>query len=374
MKVLFLTNIPSPYRVRFFNELGKLCDLTVLYERETASDRDNSWLPTNDNAFEEVFLKGIKVSRGFAFNPGIIKYLKNHHHDVIVIGGYSSPTGMLAIEYCKLHKIPFILNADGGLIREESALQHKVKKHFISSAEVWLSTGKDTSDYLMHYGARVDGIRKYPLTSIGKSDILKQPVTKNEKAAFREKLGMQNKPTAISVGSFIPRKGFDILIDSWANVNPDYNLLIIGGGPEKDNLNKQIEELKLKNVTLLDFVTTEKLMDYYKACDLFVMPTREDIWGLVINEAMANGLPIITSDKCVAGVELVKNNINGYVVPLEEPETLARKINEILSNDDLANAMSAENLGKINHYTFEDMAKRHIEIFNNMITPYYIYY
>ena len=54
------------------------------------------------------------------------------------------------------------------------------------------------------------------------------------------------------------------------------------------------------------------------------MPTREDIWGLVINEAMAYGLPIITTDNCLAGLELIKNEENGYIIPVNNTELLAQ--------------------------------------------------
>lgn len=71
---------------------------------------------------------------------------------------------------------------------------------------------------------------------------------------------------------------------------------------------------------------------YYKAADLFVLPTREDIWGLVINEAMAYGLPIITTDKCVAGVQLL-NNQELTIIPTNDISSLATAINYLLKDD-----------------------------------------
>ena len=62
------------------------------------------------------------------------------------------------------------------------------------------------------------------------------------------------------------------------------------------------------------------------AADAFVLPTREDIWGLVINEAMAYGLPVVTTDRCNAGLELIKNNVNGYVVHVDDKGELAKKL------------------------------------------------
>ena len=68
-----------------------------------------------------------------------------------------------------------------------------------------------------------------------------------------------------------------------------------------------MQTLNLKNVYFIPFQNSDIIELYFKAADLFVFPTREDIWGLVINEAMANALPIITTDRCVAGLELIEN-------------------------------------------------------------------
>ena len=91
-----------------------------------------------------------------------------------------------------------------------------------------------------------------------------------------------------------------------------------------------------------------------------MLPTREDIWGLVINEAMAYGLPVITTERCVAGLELIENGVNGYVVPVEDAAALAEKINAVLSAD--LHQMGEASLEKIRPYTLENMAKTHAEI------------
>ena len=95
------------------------------------------------------------------------------------------------------------------------------------------------------------------------------------------------------------------------------------------------KEYGLSNVYFEGFKNKDELKDYYRAADLFCLQTRGDVWGLVINEAMAEGLPVITTDKCVAGLELVENGINGYVVPVEDEEKLSKKITEIMQNVEL---------------------------------------
>ena len=88
-------------------------------------------------------------------------------------------------------------------------------------------------------------------------------------------------------------------------------------------------------------------------------PTREDIWGLVINEAMGYGLPIITTNKCVAGVELLTSDC---IIEPEQENSLATKICRLLDNDLERDKLSKRNYQKSIEYTIENMAKAHKEI------------
>ena len=84
--------------------------------------------------------------------------------------------------------------------------------------------------------------------------------------------------------------------------------------------------------------------------------------GLVINEAMAYGLPVITTDRCVAGLELVKEGANGYIVPTEDAHSLAEAIEKVLCSD--LRKMGESSLEKIRPYTIENMVKVHIDVFS----------
>ena len=367
MKVLFTTNIPSPYRVDFFNELGKFCDLTVTFERKIADNRNKEWFHNEKVNFNRIYLNGIKFGPESAFCPEVIKIIKKNKFDIIIVGGYSSLTGMYLIRYLKKHKIKFILNCDGGKEKiNENKIVANIKKYFIGGASYWLSTGENTNMYLKYYGADEHKIYKYNFTSINEKDILKNVISEKEKNELRNKFGIDKKYVIISVGSFIQRKGMDILIKSAKYINDEAEIIVVGGEPTED-YKKIITDMQIKNVRFMDFASKEKLKQYYMMSDIFVLATREDIWGLVINEAMANGLPIITTDKCIAGLELIENKINGFIVETDNYNEIANKINELINNPILRKKVSLENLKKIKDYTIESMAKQHIEIFNKII-------
>lgn len=366
-KVLYLTNIPSPYRVDFFNELGKYCDLTVLYERNNAKDRDKKWKASCPLNYKEIFLKGINIGKDTAINPEVIKYLERFKDGVIVIGGFSTPTGMLSIEYLRIRNFQFIINADGGMVKSESRFKYFLKKHFISSASAWLSTSKITDDYFLAYGAKKENIYRYPFTSLFENEIMDRVLSFDEKTEIRKRLGINGSQVVLAVGRFIPLKNYDLLLSAWSKIDSESTLCIVGSGPEKEKYQNIVNDLKLNNVKIIDFKQKNELKDYYMCADIFVHPTETDVWGLVINEAMAHGLPVITTDKCIAGLELVRDYENGFIVPVNNDKQLSEKINIILSDSELLNNMSQNSLEKIREYTIEKMVEENMTVFNSIL-------
>lgn len=371
MRVLWLTNIPSPYRVNFFNILGQKCELTVIFERNDADDRETSWLSEKVISFKANYIKGIKFSHETAFCPSILKWINSKSYDIIVVTNYSSPTSMLAIEYMKIRSIPFIIEADGGIINYiEPNSKKRLKQRYLSSASLWLSSGRETNKYFQYYGADPKRIEKYHFSSLLQEDILPELPTNEEKEVIRSKLGLESKFIVISVGSFIKRKNFEFLINSWKKANKEILLILVGSGPDETIYRELINRYDLKNVRIIGFRPKDELLNYYLASDIFIMPTLEDIWGLVINEAMACGLPVITTNKCVAGLELIEDGKNGYILPVNNEEELLNKLHMCFYNKNTMVEMAQNNLKKIKNYTIEKMAEEHYDIFINFTRNY----
>jgi len=362
MKVLMIANIPFPYIVDYFNELGQYCDLTVLFLRKAARNRDKSWLSDNIEHFKAIYLKGVEFGSENVLCVSVLKWLKPKYFDIICFDCYARATSILGIEYMNIIKAPFIISADGGFIKDDSILLNMLKKHLIGSAKYWISTGENTDKYLTHYGANISNIFRYPFTSLRKKDLVENILSKEEKQKLKVQLRIIEEKVVLSVGQFIPCKRFDVLIESAKGLPPNCGVHIVGGEPTKEYLSI-IEEHGIKNVHFVPFRPKDQLINYFKAADLFVLPTGEDIWGLVINEAMAHGLPVITTDRCIAGLELVKNDENGYIIPVGDKHILSEKMNHIITNEQLQIKMAYESLKKIQDYTIEKMAKKLSEIF-----------
>ena len=362
-RVLFLTNYPSPYRVHFFDELGKYMDVTVLYSDrvEDMKHRNAAWFEEGDHGFQAIRLTPkLRVGRRYLCFD-VLPWLKKKF-DAIVVCGYSSPTAVLAMAWLRLHRIPFYMEVDGGLIRQDGKLKHFVKKSLVCLANRWLSSGVHTTKYLVHYGAKEDHVSHYHFSSLYERDILDKPLSAEEKEAFRMLLGIEEKHMILAIGQFIHRKGFDVLLHAAKELDPETGIYIVGG-ETTDEYRKLREELGLTNVHFLSFQKKDRLALLYKAADMFVLPTREDIWGLVINEALAYGLPTLTTDRCVAGLELIEDGVNGYVVAVGNAPVLAEKIRAVLASD--LERMGAAALEKVRPYTLENMARTHVAIFES---------
>ncbi|SEW39793.1 glycosyltransferase family 4 protein [[Clostridium] fimetarium] len=360
MKILWITNIPSPYRVDFFCEMGKLCELTVLFEMATSTERDISWKNYNFVNFQGIIMDGKEVDVDKTICFQIFKYLKKKKYDYIIVTNIATPTGIMAIEYMKLRKIRYILEGDGGFAKSGKGVKECLKKHLIQGAELYFSTSISHDDYWKTYGVKKEKIYRYPFTSIKENDICCDFIENHKKQIIRKELGITAENVILSVGRFINSKGYDVLLKACKYIN-NADLYIIGGNPTTEYL-KIIEDLGLSNVHFIEFKEKEELKKYFLMATVFVLPTRGDSWGLVVNEAMAYGLPVITTDKCVAGIELIKNFENGFITPVEDEKALTEKVNLILEDDALRLKMANNNIDIVRQYTIESMVKRHMEV------------
>lgn len=170
----------------------------------------------------------------------------------------------------------------------------------------------------------------------------------------------------LSVGRFSYQngygKGFDILMKIAEHIDHSVGIYIVGDEPTEEFINWKRTK-NLNNVHFIGFLNKQDLSQYYKASDCFVLLSKKEAWGLVINEAMAHGLPIISSDKCIAGLELVEEGSNGHVVSLQNTDEIIKGIGDTL-NDTNASRMGQESVKRIRSYTIEKMVDRHIEILN----------
>ena len=366
MKVLYFTNIPAPYRMQFFNELGKYCNLTVMMESEYAGDLNADWLKRfKASNYEYIVLPRIGRTSKTRINYGYTKKILQEKYDIIVVGSYYSLSAMLFITFLRRHKIPYILNSDGGFVKEDNKITYAVKRYFISKAAAYITTGNLTTQYLTHYGA-CDRFFNISFSSLTENDVADLGKQEYDKSYYRNKLGMGDGKVVLYAGQFIHRKGIDVLLNAIHAIKSPCVVYIVGGKPT-DEYKAIVEKYDLNNVVFVGFQDKKGLVEYYRAADVFVLPTREDIWGLVVNEALGMGVPVVTTDRCIAGVELI-NGKNGKIVPADDSAKLAIAIDEIIGDDTTYFDRCSEAMKSVQSYTIENMAREHYNYFCEMVS------
>lgn len=362
IKVLLITNFPAPYFVDYAIELSKYCHVKVFFESSGANHREKSWFKkVEGNNIEYVFVKE-RYSKNKLPSFKMLKLLKREQYDRLIICNPASPTGILLLLYCRRKKIPFLLQSEGGFQGKGNGFKERLKKFSMEKALGFLSGMNSNNDYFLKYGATNKTLLHYPFSSLRQDEIEKKVISKNNKDRLKKQLGIKEDIIVLYVGRFIKIKGIDVLIESLYDL-PDNAGIYFIGGELNEEMNSLIEKNNVKNIHTIKFLSKQQLKEYYLASDIFIMMSQGDTWGLVINEAMSNGLPVITTTSCVAGNELIENGINGYLVEKKDYKSANYFVRKLISDESLRKAMSSNNISKIQKYSIDNMA---LTIFNHI--------
>jgi glycosyltransferase involved in cell wall biosynthesis len=174
----------------------------------------------------------------------------------------------------------------------------------------------------------------------------------------------------IAVGRLDPQKGFDYLIDSWGKIAgkyPDWQLNIFGEGPERHNLEIQIEKSNLGSHVFLRGATSN-ILDEYINSSIFVLSSRYEGFPLVIEEAMSCGLPIVSFD-CPSGPsELVKDGLNGFLIPIVgDVKNMASHIEKLIRDVELRKEMGRKSLVFSLQLSEQAIMNKWIQVFTSMM-------
>lgn len=360
-KILFFTNMPSPYRVEFFNQLGKRCDLHVIFELNDAESRDKSWFSRSFKSFVPHFLKSHSYSEEGSFSFRVIREYQKISPDVAVVCDISSLSGIALLSYLIRHKRPYIIEGDGAFNRPSNFLKAKIKSRFFRHAQKLLYTSDEHKRYYLRFGANAEKLLWYPFSSIREDTILND----DDIIQIKGKKDDDSPFVFLSAGRFLDWKNFETAIRAFGKAKiPNSRFVLIGGEPKKEYLDI-VKAEKIPSVDFLPFMSPESLFSMMQTSDCFVFPSLNDIWGLVINEAAANGLPILASRTTLSAPEIAKTTKGIVLFDGKNEEDLARKMREIasLSKEDRIR-MGIANAHAIRSYTIESMVQAHFKLFD----------
>lgn len=359
-KILVITSNIAPYRLRWEEELAKYFDVTIAYTKDREKDRDEKFLKHQSEICHIHKLNNPK-DKDDPICFDVISLLKENMDSFVLFDGYGLKTNILGMLYYKLKGKRRFVNVDGFALGEkENKLKDIVKKFIIKNlCTDFFCSSEVTKKHLIEYGGKEDRIYVHNFSSISRDRIIEKPLKKEEKLKIRKQLGIDsNKKIVLGVGQFIPRKRFEDLIIAVKNCKTDCDLYILGGKATKEYLELVGDN---KNIHFLDFVAPEDVDKYYLMADLFVLSSQTDVWGLVLNEAMANGLPVISSDNCIAGLSMIDGN--GIIYKTGDIDELIKAIDYCLIDENNLK-MSLKSLEIIKDYCIESMVDKQLPIIN----------
>jgi glycosyltransferase involved in cell wall biosynthesis len=350
--ILVITNIPAPYRVDGLNYVYSLLnkdkyELIVLFSRPLYHKR-NFWNTGIEKAkfsfhyldrFNSIDIKKIKL---FDLGFTIKSELKKIKPDVVVASGFSI-LSFLAVRYCKKSDIPYLIGTGATMHRNQndkfSFLKTPVRKYIIKNAKGFFVYGKSAIEYLRNFNVKDDRIF-YTINTVDTIKFLE--IGKARKYENKSEL------TLLYVGNVNKSKGIIYLLDAYKYLTKisdiKTNLLIVGGGDKLDYFKKYAEDNDLHNVTFTGAVKNTDVYKYYEKSDIFIFPTLDDVFGLVLVEAAASGLPIISSIFAGGSADVVKENYNGLIVNPINTIDFAEKIKKVIESFALRQKMSLNSI------------------------------
>lgn len=346
VKTIILHNIVSSnsvYKLKIFikHHRKELGSTEVWFCAETESNR--RWQLQEKITFKYKVLAHQKMELNgqdlftYFINPSIWRELNKAHPDRLIINGWDQFAYQLAFLWGKVHRKKITLWT-GSTIFEPSwrrTLAMPMVKTMVLLADDYLAYGKRAKSYLKRLGAPAHKIKIW-LNDVHQSYFQRQALKlKKKRGQLLKKHRITTKHNFIFVGQLIERKGVWDLIKAYRlathHQHKPWGLMIIGYGQLALEIKNYVRTHHLTNVYLFDHIEQYNLPEYYAMADCLVLPSHEEVWGLVVNEALASGLQVIVSHICGCVPDLVLPNPKGKVYAAGNILSLTCQMKKVLS-------------------------------------------
>ncbi|MBE3128358.1 MAG: glycosyltransferase family 4 protein [Actinobacteria bacterium] len=376
-KVLLITHAIAPYRIPLFNYIHQMGDFDFKVITLAEKEKNRSWrISQNEIKFNQQVLTGLhfyiygeKREIPIHLNRKVMVTIWQYNPDVIITAGYDSLAYWQAFLYCKIFKKKYILWNESSLLSIGSVrgIRGLLKRFIIKGSSNYVAFGTKAKEYLEFLGANPKNV----FTSVNTVDleyfrgkILKFKKDRNLLAERRE----YPKILFLYVGQLIKRKGviqilsaFDILKDD------EIGLLIIGDGPEEKNLMKFCKENTIKNVFFEGYCQQSELPKYYALADVFILSSFLEVWGLVVNEALASGLYVLCSKYAGVAYDLIKEGWNGEIFDSNNIDEFVKSIKQTKKKiDSIRNRREIISQHACREFGIEDSAQAFLEAIKNV--------
>jgi glycosyltransferase involved in cell wall biosynthesis len=373
MHVAVLHNIIAPYKTLLFNELHiKYPNFRVLYIAEIEGIR--KWKVNKETMqfpYDIMFEKKIDNVSHIKAAIETYKRLNLYNPEIIIISGYNYLFCWSALIWAKRKKKKVIVIVESHYLdKPRNKIKEGIKKLFISNCDGILAAGSRHKDYIVELGAKSENI--FIMGGVGGVDrVLYDRMMlekKKNKSQLCNELGFPSRKYFIFVGRFSSEKNILFLLEAYERlknkIGEDWGLILVGDGPQRREIDNFIFKHKIKDIVLPGFIQSEELPLFYAVSEIFILPSISEPWGLVVNEAMNAGLPVLVSNRCGCYPDIVKDGVNGFSFDPFEMEDLHMLMKNVAEGKYDLKKMGEASLDIIKDYTSEKTAEIVVDAIN----------
>jgi glycosyltransferase involved in cell wall biosynthesis len=326
---------------------------------------DRNWSPASLSPYEEV-LPGRSIGwldRAAHFNVSIAEKLQNETSNLFVLGNYSAPTTQIAMRYLTWQKKPWVFWGEVPGFRQHGRLgrfiRYQLQRPIANGATAVAAIGSQAADV---YKALFPQIRVFNIPYFC-------DLAQFRTAAAGRWRRRKHTVDVLFSGQLIERKGVDLLIGAFLQISdqvPELQLQLLGTGPGLDMLIEMIPFELRHRIHFLGFQQSAALPEIFAAADIFVLPSRHDGWGVVVNEALGAGLPIVVSDR-VGARELVEHGCNGFITNAGDVDGLAGVLLKLGRSADMRESFGRSSAERAARWDVDEGVERWVELCDQVL-------
>ena len=282
--------------------------------------------------------------------------------DVILCGGYNYVASWQSLLWARIHKIPFFLWSESNVqdLRRGHALVEFLKTEFLRRCSGFVVPGRSALEYLRVHKVDEDAVFIAPNAVDNDFFAAAAAAARQDAARWRRELALPER-YFLFVGRLVREKGVFELLSAYAKLDESMRrqvgLVFVGDGAARPQLELQAASIAPGVIRFAGFAQREQLAIYYALAEMVILPTYTDTWGLVVNEAMACGLPVIVSQVAGCAADLVRENWNGLLVAPRDVSSLTSAMRSLADQPDLCATMGANSAQHISHYSPKEWSR-----------------
>jgi glycosyltransferase involved in cell wall biosynthesis len=379
IRLAYLVTHPIQYQAPLLKRIAKEPDIRLkaffASDLSVGSFRDSDFgatirwdVPLLDG-YDHEFLPAVgnvhRVSTLRPLSRGLGNRLRSGRFGALWVHGYARPQHWAAMLSAKRLGMKVLLRDEATAIGNKRGLARRLAKQAFFAClgrivDAFLTIGTLNQEYYRRYGIGKERIFPMPYAVDNRLFQLHVQNAAPHREELRRSLGIKvGRPIVLFVGKLIQRKRPGDLLEAYARMPRGVRtatpyLLYIGEGQLRNQLETRAAMLGLDSVKFLGFKNQSELPAFYDLCDVFVMPTVYEPWGLVVNEVMNAGRAVVISDEVGCAPDLVENGVNGLVFRARDVADLSRALSDILADPIRLAEMGAKSLQRINHWSFEE--------------------